>query len=167
MGRKVHPIGFRLGYIKDWQSKWFADRTYTDQLHEDILLRKLITKELANAGVARVDIERAANRVEVTVFTAKPGIVIGKRGAKVDELKADLEKRTGKKVKLNIQEIHQPELEAQLVAESIAYVTSDKPVATPFASRFEVLDELPAERHDEPVDGAVTPTRTIEFPRSA
>lgn len=120
MGRKVHPIGFRLGYIKDWQSKWFADRTYTDQLHEDILLRKLITKELANAGVARVDIERAANRVEVTVFTAKPGIVIGKRGAKVDELKADLEKRTGKKVKLNIQEIHQPELEAQLVAESIA-----------------------------------------------
>ncbi|KPV52113.1 30S ribosomal protein S3 [Kouleothrix aurantiaca] len=120
MGRKVHPIGFRLGYIKDWQSKWFADRTYTDQLHEDILLRQLIIKELANAGVARVDIERAANRVEVTVYTAKPGIVIGKRGAKVDELKSDLEKRTGKKVKLNIQEIHQPELEAQLVAESIA-----------------------------------------------
>jgi small subunit ribosomal protein S3 len=120
MGRKVHPIGFRLGYIKDWQSKWFADRTYTDQLHEDIMLRSAITRELANAGVARVDIERSANKVEVTVFTAKPGIVIGKRGAKVDELKADLEKRTGKKVKLNIQEIHQPELEAQLVAESIA-----------------------------------------------
>jgi small subunit ribosomal protein S3 len=120
MGRKVHPIGFRLGYIKDWQSKWFADRTYTDQLHEDFLLRRLIIKELANAGVARVEIERSANKVEVTVFTAKPGIVIGKRGAKVDELKADLEKRTGKKVKLNIQEIHQPELEAHLVAESIA-----------------------------------------------
>src|SRR5690349_476977 len=120
MGRKVHPIGFRLGYIKDWQSKWFADRTYTDQLHEDILLRQMITKELSNAGVARVEIERAANRVEVTVYTAKPGIVIGKRGQKVDELKNDLEKRTGKKVKLNIQEIHQPELEAQLVAESIA-----------------------------------------------
>src|ERR671933_753956 len=120
MGRKVHPIGFRLGYIKDWQSKWFADRTYTDQLHEDFMLRRAITKELANAGVARVDIERAANRVEVTVYTAKPGIVIGKRGQKVDELKGDLERRTGKKVKLNIQEIHQPELEAQLVAESIA-----------------------------------------------
>jgi small subunit ribosomal protein S3 len=120
MGRKVHPIGFRLGYIKDWQSKWFADRTYTDQLHEDIMLRTAITRELANAGVARVEIERSANKVEVTVYTAKPGIVIGKRGAKVDELKADLEKRTGKKVKLNIQEIHQPELEAQLVAESIA-----------------------------------------------
>lgn len=119
MGRKVHPIGYRLGYIKDWQSKWFADRTYTEQLHEDILLRKLIIKELANAGVARVEIERSANKVEVTVYTAKPGIVIGKRGAKVDELKNDLEKRTGKKVKLNIQEIHQPELEAQLVAESI------------------------------------------------
>jgi small subunit ribosomal protein S3 len=120
MGRKVHPIGFRLGYIKDWQSKWFADRNYTEQLHEDFLLRQMITKELANAGVSRVDIERAANRVEVTVYTAKPGIVIGKRGQKVDELKADLERRTGKKVKLNIQEIHQPELESQLVAESIA-----------------------------------------------
>jgi small subunit ribosomal protein S3 len=120
MGRKVHPIGFRLGYIKDWQSKWFADRTYTDQLHEDIMLRQAITRELANAGVARVEIERSANKVEVTVYTAKPGIVIGKRGAKVDELKAELERRTGKKVKLNIQEIHQPELEAQLVAESIA-----------------------------------------------
>ncbi|HMO59760.1 MAG TPA: 30S ribosomal protein S3 [Roseiflexaceae bacterium] len=120
MGRKVHPIGFRVGYIKDWQSKWFADRGYTDQLHEDIMLRKLITNELANAGVSRVEIERSANKVEVTVYTAKPGIVIGKRGAKVDELKVELEKRTGKKVKLNIQEIHQPELEAQLVAESIA-----------------------------------------------
>jgi small subunit ribosomal protein S3 len=120
MGRKVHPIGFRLGYIKDWQSKWFADRSYVDQLHEDLELRKTITAELANAGVARVEIERSANKIEVTVYTAKPGIVIGKRGAKVDDLKVSLEKRTGKKIKLNIQEIHQPELEAQLVAESIA-----------------------------------------------
>lgn len=119
MGRKVHPIGFRLGYIKDWQSKWFADRNYADQLHEDLELRRKIIKDLANAGVARVEIERSANRIEVTVFTAKPGIVIGKRGAKVDDLKNDLEKSTGKKIKLNIQEIHQPELEAQLVAESI------------------------------------------------
>jgi small subunit ribosomal protein S3 len=120
MGRKVHPIGFRLGYIKDWQSKWFAERGYVEQLHEDIRLRKTITNELANAGVARVEIERSANKIEVTVYTAKPGIVIGKRGAKVDELKVALEKQTGKKVKLNIQEIHQPELDAQLVAESIA-----------------------------------------------
>jgi small subunit ribosomal protein S3 len=120
MGRKVHPIGFRLGYIKDWQSKWFADRNYVEQLHEDLVLRKTITAELANAGVARVEIERSANKIEITVYTAKPGIVIGKRGAKVDDLKVGLEKRTGKKIKLNIQEIHQPELEAQLVAESIA-----------------------------------------------
>src|SRR5919107_267896 len=120
MGRKVHPIGFRLGYIKDWQSKWFAERNYTDQLHEDIALRKLISKELQNAGVSHIDIERSANKVEVTVYTAKPGIVIGKRGANVDLLKNALEKRTGKKIKLNIQEIHQPELDAQLVAESIA-----------------------------------------------
>lgn len=120
MGRKVHPLGYRLGYIKDWQSKWFAERSYTDLLHEDVMLRKIIAKELENAGVARIEIERSANKVEVTVYTAKPGIVIGKRGAKVDELKVALEKRTGKKVKLNIQEIHQPELEAQLVAESIA-----------------------------------------------
>jgi len=119
VGRKVHPIGFRLGYIKDWQSKWYADRTYTEQLHEDIALRKIILKELANAGVARVEIERSANKIEVAVHTAKPGIVIGKRGSKVEELTVELQKRTGKKVKLSIQEIHQPELEAQLVAESI------------------------------------------------
>lgn len=120
MGRKVHPIGFRLGYIKDWQSKWFAERgSYTTQLHEDLALRRLIAKELSNAGVSRIEIERSANKVEVTVYTAKPGIVIGKRGANVDQLKNALEKRTGKKIKLNIQEIHQPELDAQLVAESI------------------------------------------------
>jgi small subunit ribosomal protein S3 len=122
LGRKVHPIGFRLGYIKDWQSKWFAERNYTEQLHEDIALRKMMmgSKELANAGVSRIEIERSANKVEVTVYTAKPGIVIGKRGQNVDVLKNALEKKTGKKIKLNIQEIHQPELDAQLVAENIA-----------------------------------------------
>jgi small subunit ribosomal protein S3 len=119
VGRKVHPYGFRLGYIKDWQSKWFSDRGYTDQLHEDLRLRKVIAKELENAGVARIDVERSANRIEVTVYTAKPGIVIGKRGAKVEDLTNALQKQTGKKVKLNIQEVHQPELEAQLVAESV------------------------------------------------
>jgi small subunit ribosomal protein S3 len=121
MGRKVHPIGFRLGYIKDWQSKWFSEHNYVEQLHEDIALRNAISKELQNAGVSRIDIERSANKVEVTVYTAKPGIVIGKRGANVDLLKNLLEERTkGKKVKLNIQEVHQPETDAQLVAESIA-----------------------------------------------
>ncbi len=119
MGRKVHPIGFRLGYIKDWQSKWFAEKNYTDQLHEDIAIRNKIFKELAGAAVSRIEIERSANKVEVTVFTAKPGVVIGKRGANVDQLKGDLERLSGKKIKLNINEIHQPELDAQLVAESI------------------------------------------------
>ncbi|WP_322495282.1 30S ribosomal protein S3 [Chloroflexus sp.] len=120
MGRKVHPIGFRLGYIKDWQSKWFANGDeYTRQLHEDIELRKLISKELQSAGVSRIEIERSANRIEISVYTAKPGIVIGKRGTNVDTLKSTLERKTGKKIKLNIKEINQPELDAQLVAESI------------------------------------------------
>jgi small subunit ribosomal protein S3 len=120
LGRKVHPIGFRLGYIKDWHSKWFAEHGYTEQLHEDIALRELISRELQNAGISQIDIERSANKVEVTVYTAKPGIVIGKRGSNVDLLKNALETRTGKKVKLNIQEIHQPELDSRLVAQSIA-----------------------------------------------
>ncbi|MEF3275176.1 MAG: 30S ribosomal protein S3 [Chloroflexus sp.] len=120
MGRKVHPIGFRLGYIKDWQSKWFATgEEYTRQLHEDIELRKLISKELQSAGVSRIEIERSANKIEISVYTAKPGIVIGKRGTNVDTLKSTLERKTGKKIKLNIKEINQPELDAQLVAESI------------------------------------------------
>ena len=119
MGRKVHPIGFRLGFIKDWQSKWYAERNYTEQLHQDLALRDQIARDLTNAGVAGIDIERSANRIEVTIHTAKPGIVIGKRGANVDALKTRVEATTGKKVKLNIQEIHQPELNAFLVAESI------------------------------------------------
>jgi small subunit ribosomal protein S3 len=119
MGRKVHPIGFRLGYIKDWQSRWYADRNYAELLKEDRLIRDLVQKELDGAGVSRVEIERAANKVEVTIHTAKPGVVIGKRGQNVDVLKGKLEKLSGKKIKLNISEIHQPELDAQLVAESI------------------------------------------------
>lgn len=120
MGRKVHPIGFRLGYIKDHQSKWYADRNFAELLNEDRLIRDLISRELAGAGVSRVEIERAANKVEVTIYTAKPGVVIGKRGTNVDVLRGKLEKLSGKKIKLNISEIHQPELDAQLVAESIA-----------------------------------------------
>ncbi|MCL5960172.1 MAG: 30S ribosomal protein S3 [Chloroflexi bacterium] len=120
MGRKVHPIGFRLGIIKGWESKWFAVKNYTEQLHEDIRLRRLIQRRLSNAGVARIEIERSANTIDVTIHTAKPGIVIGKGGASVDALKQALEKETGKKVRLNIQEIRQPELAAQLVAESIS-----------------------------------------------
>ena len=119
MGRKVHPIGFRLGYIKDHQSKWFEDRNFAVLLNEDRLIREMVSKELAGAGVSRVEIERAANKVEVTIYTAKPGVVIGKRGTNVDVLRGKLEKLSGKKIKLNISEIHQPELDAQLVAESI------------------------------------------------
>ena len=119
MGRKVHPIGFRLGYIKDWQSRWYDDKNYAELLNEDRHIRLLVNKELEGAGVSRVEIERAANKVEVTIYTAKPGVVIGKRGQNVDVLKGKLEKLSGKKIKLNISEIHQPELDAQLVAESI------------------------------------------------
>jgi len=85
MGSKVHPLGFRLGYIKDWQSRWFAERNYTDQLHEDLSLRKLVMKRFEGSGVARVEIERSANRVEITVHTAKVGAVVGKGGEKLEE----------------------------------------------------------------------------------
>ncbi|RLT32588.1 MAG: 30S ribosomal protein S3 [Chloroflexi bacterium] len=120
MGRKVHPLGFRLGYIKDWQSRWFSERNYTDQLHEDLKLRRLVMKRFEGAGVARVEIERSANRIEITVHTAKVGVVVGKGGEKVDEFRKILERSFGKKLKINVVEIHQPELESQLVAEGIA-----------------------------------------------
>ncbi len=120
MGHKVHPIGFRLGIIKDWESRWYADRDYTKLLHEDIALRGLIRKRLADAGVPKIEIERSANNLTVTIHTAKPGIVIGKAGAKVEELRKLLEASSGSKVRLNIQEIRQPELDAELVARSIA-----------------------------------------------
>ncbi|MGH2461484.1 MAG: 30S ribosomal protein S3 [Chloroflexota bacterium] len=120
MGQKVHPIGFRLGVIKDWEAHWFAEKDYTRLLHEDIALRKYIDRHLRDASVAHVEIERSANQVVVAIHTAKPGIVIGKSGAKVEELRRRLEEMTGKKVRVNINEIRQPELDATLVARSIA-----------------------------------------------
>jgi len=120
LGRKVHPIGFRLGTVTDWQSRWFAERNYTELLHEDFGLRQLIRARLKEGAVSQIDIQRSANQLEVTVHTAKPGIVIGKRGASVDALRKELEDRTAKKVRLNIEEIRQPELDAYLCAESIA-----------------------------------------------
>lgn len=120
MGHKVHPIGFRLGINKTWQSKWYADRQYTDLLHEDMRIRELITTRFPDAGIPRVEIDRQANQVGVTIHTAKPGIVIGRSGQKVDELRENLEKLTGKRVRVNIAEIRQPELDAYLVARSIA-----------------------------------------------
>ncbi len=121
MGHKVHPIGFRLGVIKGWQSRWFAEKTYKDLLAEDLRLRQTIRKELAVAGVSRVEIERpAARQIAVTIHTAKPGIVIGKSGEKVERLRQQLERDTNKKIRLNIVEIRQPETDAFLVARGIA-----------------------------------------------
>lgn len=121
MGQKVNPIGYRLGVVKGWQSRWYAERDYKDVFAEDDLIRRSINKELANASVSRIEIERAAsNQVTVTIHTAKPGIVIGKSGEKVDKLRAMLEGKTKKRVRLNILEIRQPELDAYLVGRSIA-----------------------------------------------
>ncbi len=121
MGQKVHPTGFRLGVVKGWQSRWYAGRDYKDILAEDYQIRQMINKDLASASVSRIEIERAAaNQVAVTIHTARPGIVIGKSGEKVDRLRAQLEAKTHKRVRLNIMEIRQPELDATLVARSIA-----------------------------------------------
>lgn len=120
MGRKVNPIGFRLGIVTDWESKWYADRNYTDQLHEDLKIRRLIMDELARAGISRIELERAANKVDVAIFTSKPGIVIGKQGANVERIRQLLEKELGKKVHLRIEEIKVPETDARLIAESVA-----------------------------------------------
>ncbi len=121
MGHKVHPTGFRLGGVKSWQSRWFAERDYKDVLAEDFLIRKAINKDLFNASVSRIEIERAAaNQVLVKIHTAKPGIVIGKSGEKVEKLKASLESKTKKRVRLDIIEIRQPELDAYLVGRGIA-----------------------------------------------
>lgn len=120
MGRKVHPIGFRLGGVHSWDSNWYAERNYTEQLHEDLRIRDLIDKEMTRAGISRVYIERSANRIEITIHTSKPGIVIGKQGSNVERLRQMLEDELGKRVHLKIEEVKVPELDAQLVAESIA-----------------------------------------------
>jgi small subunit ribosomal protein S3 len=120
MGHKVHPNGFRLGVSRTWNAKWYADRDYTDLLKEDMRIRKLVTTRLANASVSLVEIERGINHVTVTVHTAKPGIVIGKGGANVEALRQQVGKLTARKVKLEIKEIRQPELDAVLVAANIA-----------------------------------------------
>lgn len=120
MGRKVHPNGFRLGVSRTWNAKWYADRDYTSLLKEDMTIRRLMTRRLANASVSQVEIERGINHVTVTVHTAKPGIVIGKGGANVEALRQQIGRLTTRKVKLEIKEIRQPELDAVLVATNIA-----------------------------------------------
>lgn len=120
MGQKVHPVGFRLGIIRDWEAKWYAEKDYARLLHEDLKIRKSIRQRLLDAGIPRIEIERSANNVTVTIHTARPGIVIGRGGQKVEELRKWLEKMTGKRVRLNIHEIRNAETDAYLVARSIA-----------------------------------------------
>ena len=120
MGQKVNPHGLRVGIIKDWSSKWFSEKDFQAFLHEDLKIREYVKKKLFASGVPKIEIERAANRVKVNIFTAKPGIVIGRGGTEVEVLRKELEKMTGKKVNINITEIKRPEMEAQLVAESVA-----------------------------------------------
>ncbi len=120
MGQKTHPYGFRLGYNKSWHSRWYAEGQYADYLHSDLELRKQLKTRLGHAGVSEIDIERAADKMRVTIYTSRPGIIIGRKGAEVDKLRDDLQKQMGREVHINIQEITRPELDAQLVAESIA-----------------------------------------------
>ncbi|MCF6411849.1 30S ribosomal protein S3 [Pseudalkalibacillus salsuginis] len=120
MGQKVNPIGLRVGVIRDWESKWYADKDYADLLHEDIKIREYIENRLKDAAVSAVEIERAANRVNITVKTAKPGMVIGKGGSEVEALRKSLNDLTGKRVHVNIFEIKQADLNSKLVAENIA-----------------------------------------------
>ena len=120
MGQKVHPYGFRLGIIYDWKSRWFATRDYADLLQEDLSIRRYLKRHLRGAAISRVEIERTSKRVKVDIYTARPGIVIGRRGAEVDRIKRDLARMTGKEVQVNIQEVNQPELDAFLVAQNIA-----------------------------------------------
>jgi len=120
MGQKVHPIGFRVGITRGWQSTWFANHDYADLLHADLKIREFVKKRLTHAGVSNIEIERASNRARINIWTARPGIIIGKRGAEVDKLKAELQELTGNPVYVNIKEIRRAEVDAQLVAENIA-----------------------------------------------
>ena len=120
MGQKVHPYGFRLGYNKPWRSRWYAEKKYAELLHEDLQLRAELKQKLGHAGVAAIEIERAANKLKVNILTSRPGIIIGRKGAEVDRLKEEIRKKTQRDVFINIMEIDKPELNAQLVAESIS-----------------------------------------------
>src|SRR5919108_3415829 len=120
MGQKTHPIGFRLGVVRGWSSKWYSEKDYSKWLHEDLRLKKFVKQKLGHAGVASVEVERAANKVKINIYTARPGIVIGKRGAGVETLKKDVQSLTQNEVFLNIQEVRKAETNAQLVAENVA-----------------------------------------------
>jgi small subunit ribosomal protein S3 len=120
LGQKVNPIGFRLGGIKTWRSLWFAEKDFSELLHEDIKIRKYLKKKLYHAGISRIEIERAANKSKVNIYAARPGIIIGKKGSEIEKLKKDIEALSSKETIINILEVRKPEIDAQLVAENIA-----------------------------------------------
>ncbi|MBI5594181.1 MAG: 30S ribosomal protein S3 [Deltaproteobacteria bacterium] len=120
MGQKVNPIGLRLGIVKTWESRWFASKKYSDYILEDFNIRKYLKKKLGHAGVSKIEVERSSKRVRLRIFTSRPGIIIGKKGAEIVQLKQDIEKMISQDVIIDIQEIRKPELDAQLVAENIA-----------------------------------------------
>lgn len=120
MGQKVNPIGFRLGVIKTWDSRWYAEADYAKHLHEDIKIRAFLKKRLFSSGISKIEIERAANKTKINIFTARPGLIIGKKGSEVETIKKDLASLTSKEIFININEVRKPELDAQLVAENVA-----------------------------------------------
>lgn len=120
MGQKVNPIGLRLGIVKTWESRWFADKKYSQYIQEDFNLRNFLKKKLYHAGVSRIEIERSAKRIRLRIFTARPGIIIGKKGAEIEKLKQEIEKKVSQEVMIDIQEVRKPEIDAQLVAENVA-----------------------------------------------
>ncbi len=120
MGQKVNPVGLRLGIVKTWESKWFGGRNYAEYILEDYKLRKFIKEKLFHAGVSRIEIERSAKRIRIRIYTSRPGIVIGKKGSEISQLKKDVEKMTSREILIDIQEVRKPELDAQLVAENVA-----------------------------------------------
>ncbi|MBI2956835.1 MAG: 30S ribosomal protein S3 [Acidobacteria bacterium] len=141
MGQKTHPYGFRLGFNKTWRSRWFAKKDYADLLYEDLRLRGQLKDKLRGAGVSSIEIERAANKLMIRIYTARPGIVIGRKGAEIDKLRNEVQQRTGREVHIDISEVHRPELDAQLVAETIA-VQLEKRVAFRRAMRKAVDSAL-------------------------
>ncbi len=120
MGQKVNPIGLRLGGVKTWRSLWFAEKNYSELLHEDIRIRRYLKQKLYHAGISRIEIERAANKAKVNIYAARPGIIIGKKGSEIEKLKKDLEQVSTSDIIINILEVRKPEIDAQLVAENVA-----------------------------------------------
>ncbi len=120
MGQKVNPVGLRLGIVKTWESRWYSDKKYAEYIQQDFNLRNFVKKKLFHAGISRIEIERSAKRIRLRIYTARPGIVIGKKGSEIERLKQELEKKVSQEVLIDIQEVRKPEIDAQLVAENVA-----------------------------------------------